>query len=77
MRRDFAYREKSNPSLGQINMDIDDGPSLDIELSNDEDVFVPAVKKQDFDNRFIFSRPVLLSVKNCDDQKLRRFFTKV
>ena len=53
MRKDFAYREKSNPSLGQINMDIDDGPSLDIELSNDEDVFVPAVKRQDFEIRFI------------------------
>lgn len=29
-------------------MDIDDGPSLDIELSNDEDVFVPAVRTLDF-----------------------------
>ena len=27
-------------------MDIDDGPSLDIELSNDEDVFVPAVNNK-------------------------------
>lgn len=46
MSRDFVYLLKSNPSLGQINMDIDDGPSLDIELSNDEDVFVPAVNNK-------------------------------
>lgn len=38
----YSSKSQSNPSLGQINMDIDDGPSLDIELSNDEDVFVPA-----------------------------------
>ena len=69
---------KSNPSLGQINMDIDDGPSLDIELSNDEDVFVPAVFRKRFRQSVLLRfRLEHLSVKNCDDQKPRRFFTKV